>query len=528
MVRLGMTVIGSGPAAVACTYALVKQGYHVTILDAGTDLEPERRQVVDRLMALDYDDWDKTSLDTLREGAGATASGVPLKRVYGSDFPYRGAKEFFNVEPDHVTAFTSLAKGGLSNVWGSAVMPYRTSDISDWPTAVRNALPSAYAGIFEFLPLSATEDDLAETFPLYAQRLHSFAPSAQAKDLLVRMNRNRDKLRQRGITFGRSRLAVQADDSPRGDCLYCGMCMYGCPRDLIYRSGQTLDTLIRAGKITYIPNTVVERVREDQDTVFLRARERSGSNFTVIEAERVFVACGGIGTARLMLHSLRAEGATLTLKDSQYFLLPIAALNGQPGITRSRLHTLAQVFIEVEDTQLSPYPMHLQLYTYNDLYANAMRSMFGPVYPLVSLPASVMLGRLMVIQGYLHSNVSSTASITLTNGKLVLRRNENPVAKRSVKSIARMLTRNRNSLGFAPITPMLKVGDVGQGAHIGGTFPMRETPGSFESDIVGRPHGARRIHLVDGSVLPSIPSTTVTLSIMANAYRIGADWRQYV
>lgn len=31
-----------------------------------------------------------------------------------------------------------------------------------------------------------------------------------------------------------------------------------------------------------------------------------------------------------------------------------------------------------------------------------------------------------------------------------------------------------------------------------------------------------RIHAVDGTVLPSVPATTITLSIMANAYRIGS------
>lgn len=529
MERLGMTILGSGPAAVACAYALTKQGHHVTVLDAGTDLEPERQQVVQRLMALEYDDWDKASLNVLREGAGATASGVPLKRVYGSDFPYRGAKEYLAIEQDHVTAFTSLAKGGLSNVWGSAVMPYRPSDLGDWPIAARDALPSAYAGVFEFLPLAATEDDLADAFPLYARRLHTFTPSPQAKDLLLRMNRNREKLRQRGITFGRSRLAVLADnDSQQRGCVYCGMCMYGCPRDLIYRSGQTLDALIRAGKVTYIRDIVVEQIQEDQNSVYLRARDRIGGGNGVIEAERVFVACGGLGTARLMLRSLHSEGTNLIMRDSQYFLLPVVALKGQPSATRSRLHTLAQVFIEIEDKRLSSYPMHLQLYTYNDLYANAMRAMFGSIYPLISPPASVLLGRLMVIQGYLHSNVSSTATVTLVNGRLILRRNENPVAARSVKAIARMLMRNRSSLGFVPITPMLKVGDMGQGAHIGGTFPMRDVPGPLESDIVGRPHGSKRIHLVDGSVLPSIPATTVTLSIMANAYRIASEVGCYV
>jgi len=523
-----MTVIGSGPAAVACAYALVKQGYHVTILDAATDLEPERKQVVQSLAPLDYEAWDDAALGMLREGAGATASGVPLKRIYGSDFPYRGAAEHLALERDHVTGFASLAKGGLSNVWGSAVMPFRPSDLGDWPMAVKRSLPSAYSGVFEFLPLAATEDDLAGAFPLYAKRLHSFAPSPQAVELLERMDRHREKLRERGITFGRSRLAVQAEEEQHHlGCIYCGMCMYGCPRDLIYRSAQTLDTLIRTGQVTYIPDVIVDQVREDDTTVYIRAHDRLGRGTGLLEAERVFVASGAINTAKLMLQSLRLDGATLTMRDSQYFLLPVAALKGHAGITRVRLHTLAQIFIEIEDQRLSQYPIHLQLYTYNDLYANAMRSVAGPTYPLISAPANVLLGRLMVIQGYLHSTASSTASITLSGGKLILRRNENPAAARNIKAIAGALRRNRSSLGFVPITPMLNIGDLGQGAHIGGTFPMRDEPGPLESDIWGRPHGARRIHLVDSSVLPSIPATTITLSIMANAYRIGSEAMKY-
>lgn len=528
MERLGMVVIGSGPAAVAATYALVKRGQHVTVLDAGVDLEPERQQVVDHLARHDPKGWDDASLRMLREGGGATASGVPVKRVYGSDFPYRGAAEHLGLSLDHVTGFSSLAKGGLSNVWGAAVMPYRLSDLNDWPQAARASLPSGYAGVFEMLPLAAAEDDLAATFPLYARRTHTFVPSPQAVDLLDRMGRHRDALRERGISFGRSRLAVRADaeeDDP--GCVYCGMCMYGCPRDVIYKSSHTLDALIRARQITYTPHVVVDHLGETDDGVRLSVHDPRDGRAEVIEAERVFVACGGIGTARLMLNSLTTPDTTLTLRDSQYFLLPIVALKGQTGMAKARLHTLAQVFVEIEDERISAYPTHLQIYTYNDLYANAMRSMVGPMYPLVRPLASLLLDRLMVIQGYLHSNESSTASITLDAGKLTLRRNENPGAARRVKAITQALRRNQRRLGFRPIGPMLKVGNPGQGAHIGGTFPMRDEPGPLESDLFGRPYGVKRIHLVDGSVLPSIPSTTVTLSIMANAYRIATDWSQH-
>jgi choline dehydrogenase-like flavoprotein len=50
---------------------------------------------------------------------------------------------------------------------------------------------------------------------------------------------------------------------------------------------------------------------------------------------------------------------------------------------------------------------------------------------------------------------------------------------------------------------------------------MRRNPRAFEVDLLGRPNGFSRLHLVDASVFPSLPATTITLSVMANAHRIG-------
>jgi choline dehydrogenase-like flavoprotein len=69
--------------------------------------------------------------------------------------------------------------------------------------------------------------------------------------------------------------------------------------------------------------------------------------------------------------------------------------------------------------------------------------------------------------------------------------------------------------------PALRVGQPGRGFHTGGTFPMRSKPGAFETDVLGRPYGFSKVHLVDSSVFPSLPATTITLSVMANAHRIG-------
>jgi choline dehydrogenase-like flavoprotein len=55
---------------------------------------------------------------------------------------------------------------------------------------------------------------------------------------------------------------------------------------------------------------------------------------------------------------------------------------------------------------------------------------------------------------------------------------------------------------------------------------MRREPGDFESDVLGRPHGFDRVHIVDATTFPTIPATTITFSVMANAYRIAAGVAQ--
>ena len=49
---------------------------------------------------------------------------------------------------------------------------------------------------------------------------------------------------------------------------------------------------------------------------------------------------------------------------------------------------------------------------------------------------------------------------------------------------------------------------------------MARHPHGWQSDLLGRPAGLRRIHVVDAACWPSVPSGPVTLTAMANAHRI--------
>src|SRR5207253_2913240 len=104
---------------------------------------------------------------------------------------------------------------------------------------------------------------------------------------------------------------------------------------------------------------------------------------------------------------------------------------------------------------------------------------------------------------------------------LQLQAQPNTQTKPIIRRVIRKLLRHARDFGAFPVPPMLQIAPAGRGFHSGGTFPMRGQPGEFESDSLGRPCGWQRIHAVDATVLPSVPATTITLSVMANAHRIG-------
>jgi choline dehydrogenase-like flavoprotein len=511
---------------VSVSHALLKRGAKVTMVDAGMELEPERSGLLDSLSRTMPDQWSKASLSLLKGNVAGNMRTMPRKLSYGSDFPYRDLEGGLRVIQSGVEVVSSCARGGLSNVWGSAVLPYRANDIRDWPINVDELAPH-YQAVFDLMPLAAQHDDLEGEFPLYARHYSPLKSSRQARALMCDLDASREMLRKEGIRYGQARLAVQAGAFPeQGGCIYCGMCLYGCPRKLIYNSAQSVEILKAQTGFDYRTDVAVDRVAENGNGIELVCRHPSNQLRFTLRGERVYLAGGVMGTAKIMLASVDAYGRRLTIKDSQYFLLPLLRFKRTKGVARESLHTLAQIFFEIGACIPQGNPAHLQAYTYNDLYQRTLESRFGALFQIGGRLSDSLLGRMIVLQGYLHSNDSSAISVRLEHrevaDQLILEAMINPRSKAHVESISRKLLKCSRHLRAMPILPLLQIGKPGQGSHIGGTFPMRRSPEKFETDVHGRFSGMRRVHIVDASVFPTVPPTTITLSVMANAHRIGS------
>lgn len=529
-------VIGSGPAGVACARGLLDQGLEVTLIDAGLELEESRRQALLRLQEISPTQWRGERAQFLHDGMSAGRAGIPLKMAYGSDFAYRPATGTAKVVLHGASLSASYALGGFSNVWGAAVLPYRQHDLAGWPFPAER-LVEHYRAVFEFMPLAGRRDALEEQFPLFAGKFEPLEMSRQARAMLRDLEAHSEALRTRGIRFGSSRLAVAAHRNGN-DCALCGLCMYGCPYELIYSSSTTLTQMRQHPRFHYLGGWRVTRVSEMDGRVRILARPVRGGSESGFEGERVYLACGVLSTAALLLRSLEQYDRPILAQDSAYFLLPILRLRGEKGVRSEPLHTLAQLFLEVDDPAISPHTIHLQAYTYNALFEDALRSTFGPLTPVLAREA--LVSRLLLLQGYLHSAHSPRIRMELRRkgaGRSGAGEDELHVSaeaeskegesKRIIRALIRKLALCWNRTGAAPLAPLLRRGLPGRGFHTGGVFPMRGDPQGMETDIFGRPAGLTRVHAVDASIFPSVPATTITLTAMANAHRIAAELEQY-
>ena len=405
-------VIGSGPTGVAAAAALLKGNQQVTMLDAGFQLEPERRQIVNQLAMGQPADWPAASVARMKDGFSANGAGIPLKYCYGSDFPYRDTGRWLPQEAAGVGLLPSLAQGGLSNVWGGAVLPYLPAELARWPISFEQLAPH-YQAVLSWMGLSARHDDLAELFPLCHSNPEALPISRQADGLLRDLQRHRQELRSRGIWFGSSRLAVRAKDPRHVPCAACGLCMYGCPYGLIYNAQSTLADLRRNADFSYRGGVIVERFSESGGRVRISIKSAVDGGRTVLEGSRLYVGAGVLSSTRLVLESLEAFDQPLTLRDSQYFLLPLVRYRRTPAVAKEALHTLSQVFLEVFDRDLSEHSVHLQIYGYNDLFRQALESSLGCAAAVMRPIVGQFLERFLLIQGYLHSDLSATIEATL-------------------------------------------------------------------------------------------------------------------
>jgi len=528
-------VVGSGPSGVSVAFPMLEAGMRVTLLDGGRE---RARQVpagaYHDLRRRDPDQW-RCFLGEELEALRPAGPPSPKFDAPGSRFAFEGDGATEGVEGRNFAAVVSLARGGLSNIWGAGISTYGDEELAGFPIAPADLVPSYEAVARRIGVAGFAADDLDSGLD---DRMPSQPPMPLAENasrLMARYRRRRDAVHRLGVRLGRPRTAVLTE--PRGErraCSQCDMCIWGCREDAIYGAAHDLPGLQTHPGFDYRPGHVVEAIASDEGGFRVALRRGADGARRELTGRRLVLAAGALVTARLVLEM---QGR---------FDEPVPVI-GAPGLGFA-LCLPGRIGAAVATREFSMGQISFMASGDPERTADAA---YGSLFPASGVPASLVVDRMPLtrpgavrlfrwlqpamllgncfLPGRYSRNTARLVRGDAGRARLVVTGGVSDDHARRIATVRRQLTRVFRKLGaiaipgsFSPIGP-------GEAIRYAGMLPMRASPGPGETDVLGELHGAPGLHAVDLSIFPAMPAKHHTLTMMANADRIGRSiaerWR---
>ncbi|MBY3039246.1 FAD-dependent oxidoreductase [Rhizobium laguerreae] len=487
-------IIGSGPAGVSAAFPLIAAGRRVLMLDAGNDVGLQEENRSARVLGSD--------LESLRADDGSSPKlQTPAAREILEPFRHQSG-----IAGNGFIPIGSLARGGLSNIWGAQISYLDAEDIADWPIDIAS-LQKSYEYVAKRIGISRNAD-----FKTGADGEPLLPLGATAANVLHR--HQAAKPADKSFRLFPAVNAILSEARPgRAACDLRGDCLYGCPIGAIYNSRQDLLPLRKSPHFRLLDNMrAVSLTRNAGWTV----GTAGGSSFS---APRIILAAGVLGTAALLADLLPIDEQGLRLFNSPTLAIPLlspARLLRSPTATQS----LAQLGLSLR---------------YGD---GASDYVTGAIYEVGSLPAQSFINRmplgrkagraafemiassLLVATIYYPGNQSRSyiGRDATTKKGLTIRGGFAEGFDIRAEALKKTLRREWKRLGLIQL-PGASLAEPGIDAHFAGTLPMGAS-GPFGSSSHGELNRHPGLHIVDGSILPDLSSKYVTMTIMANADRI--------
>lgn len=512
-----VVIVGSGPAGVSAAFPLVQAGLRVLMVDGGRQVKnvgPQDKFLHAREHASSQWEWMiGRDLHALRHISAAS----PKLRVSAYADVFDGFKGVNRIQSNDFMALGSLAAGGLSNAWGCGVACFSEAELSEFPFAPIDILPSYEAVVRRIGVSGAANDDLAEFFGVDAWSQPPVRLDQLQTDILERYWKRRKYLLKNGFRLGRSRVAALTEPlADRRACDRSGNCLWGCNRRALYSATEDLRLLARAPGFNYRPGFVVQRVTKNGELIVV---EGSGGEMTgreVVRANRVLLAAGTLASTRLALLAIqhRAPVSMQSCPTAAFMLWMPRHL----GRRHSEVFALGQLSFSLD--------------------LGHRRNGFGSLFSSTGIPVTEVVRHMPFGKRYgvdLSEALLTSCTVgnfflsgELTEATLQLSQNEELDVRGEYKeevdelmrAARRRLSANFLRMGAFMVPSSFIVGQPGSDIHYSSSLPMRAHPRVGETDRFGELVGAPGVHVVDGASLSSLPAKSHTLTIMANADRI--------
>jgi len=517
-IDVDVIIIGSGPAGVSAAFPLVKAGYKVLMIDGGKTKSHNYLQ--QNYLELRENDSSQTNwmIGEKFHALKMKTAISPKLRIPDLAYVFDSFHEKIKFNNGDFTVVGSLASGGLSNAWGAGVARFSNKEMEKFPFPAAD-LEKSYRDVGLRVGISGkSADDLRDYFGVDNEADGPVALDDLHLSLLNGYTKKRHKIASAGMMLGRSRVAVLTSDRKnRKACTLSGNCLWGCDRRSIYSAVEDLELLKAYPNFYFEPGWFADAIIRDQENWKVNCSAVDGLNINYFVAKKIILAAGTFSSTKLALKLLDGNlRLGLLSSPTAAFLLWLPKFFGRKLVSGFGLGQLS-------------FAVQLN---------NEIRG-FGSTFSTAGIPLSEFASHLPLRRGNAIDVLSALLSSCvvgniflpghLTNASVTLLHNEQlhveGVFDESVyplmQQASSILKKSFFSMGGVILPGSFTLGKVGGDIHYAGTLPMRKSPQRGECGQNGELAGVNNIYIVDGAVLPILPEKSHTLTIMANADRIG-------
>jgi choline dehydrogenase-like flavoprotein len=501
-----IVIIGSGPAGVSVAFPLVKAGRRVLMIDGARS--------AGRVSAEQIKPWQKllgAHLEALLPEDGLSPKlRAPTSRVMNSEFQRVGA-----VRGEGFVVTGAYARGGLSQVWGGFACEFDAEDLVNWPFSVDDLLPS-YKAVTERIGISGSlTDDMARFYGRSGALLPPLSLGPTVEQVFKRYEARR---RAENFALGAARNAILTADCDGRKACNLGMdCLWGCERGAVYDARFDLATLESCSGFQIVDDALAVGL-----TPCKGGWEIYTKNGRQFRTPRVALAAGALSTASLVLPLFANCPQGLRLLSNPVMAMPFVVPRRLWRAAPNKGHSLAQLGYRLRDGTADFNYVTGAIYEVAFLPTSsfAYRLPFGSRAGIEFF--SALAPSLLVATVYFSGEYSDNTIWLERQGDrhfISIRGGFLPSLPDKVSQIRYRLRKILRQLG-AWLLPGSSLAAPGTDVHFGGPFSMG-LERLHGTSAYGELHAASGIFVVDGGAFPSMPAKYPTLSIMANADRIG-------
>lgn len=407
----------------------------------------------------------------------------PKFKINANRYVYENFRSILNITSDGFHAIGSLAKGGLSNIWGGTIQPYSKQELSEYPYSYHE-VKNIYSKIYKILTgLEIDFNELEEDFENNSR--------FSLKKPLLAINEKSD-----------DESSCKLESCATG-CIYCNK--------NVFNSSSELDSLVSNDNIKYQSGLFVESIYPKKGYYLIKCIELLTGKIFIVKANVIYCSLGAISTAKLVLKMSNSPSRIplLTTPGGAFFMFSFHKFHKLDHQILSSKAFKGEVEEKCFEGNIFPISENLLCTYFGEKLGRLVYKLFGPV----------LFSRIFIANIFFNSNLSSSSLLTI-NDEVKISAGIDPDLQLTFSKALKFIKKELNLKGLRVLPFGKKLLKPGQDIHYGGLIPMRKVPQENQCDFSGELYGFKNFYITDSAAMPFLASKGHSFNSMVNAYYI--------